>query len=541
MMNWLRNNKQRVLILSGVFAAGWLLAWLWFSTVSNHMADSERKPLYWAAPMDPNYKRDEPGKSPMGMNLIPVYAEDKAADEQPGTVRITPGIAENLGVRTGRVEQGALDMEINTVGFISFDETRLSHFHSRVDGWIEKLSVTAVGDPVSKGQQLFELYSPKLVTTGEEYLAALSSNSRVLIDAAVHKLESLGVETGQIDAIRRTREVPQRLGFFADQDGYIASLNVREGMYIQPATTVLSIGGLDTVWVIAEIFERQAGWVKAGQKVEMTLSSYPGENWQGHVDYVYPVVNPQTRTLRARIKFDNTDHRLKPDMFAQLVIHAGHRDNALSVPREAVIRDGRMNRVVKVLGNGRYRSARIETGIESGDRVEVLKGLNVGDDIVVSAQFLIDSESSVSADLSRIEGPDKKTVNKKPETVWVDGVIQSVMPQHRMAKIRHAPVPEWNWPAMTMKFTFSDAVDLTTLAPEQSIRFQLQRNADKTYRVIDVKPAVARENKVDRHAQMDHADGQAMRNPAEHNGHDAASLDMNEHSGHVMTQEHNHD
>jgi Cu(I)/Ag(I) efflux system membrane fusion protein len=484
----------------------------------------------------------------MGMDLIPVYEEDlQAGGDAPGTVSISPAVAQNLGVRTGKVLNGPLDMKIQTVGFISFDENRLSHFHSRVDGWIEKLSVTAVGDPVKQGQQLFELYSPKLVTTGEEYLAALASNSRVLIDASTRRLESLGVEPEQIDALRRTRKVSQRLAFFADQDGYIAALNVREGMFIQPATTILSIGGLDTVWVIAEIFERQAGWIETGQKVEMTISSYPGERWQGQVDYVYPVVNAQTRTLRARIKFDNPGHRLKPNMFAQLEIHAGYRDNALSIPREAVIRDGHMDRVVKVLGDGRYRSVRIETGIESGDRVEVLKGLKVGDEVVVSAQFLIDSESSVAAELGRIEEPGAQSVDEKPQTVWVEGVIQSLMPDHRMATVKHAPVKEWNWPAMTMDFVFSESIDLAGLTPDQAIRFQLQRDADNQYRIIAVESAPVEhsgEGEQDSHQhtqpQMNH-DGQEGQEGQEQPPDATAEPEIDEHAGHRTMQEHDHD
>lgn len=520
MIKQMENKLRSLLPVLGALVVGWILAWLWYSYTSDEgqSESTEDKPLYWVAPMDPNYKRDAPGKSPMGMELVPVYAkdlQDKAEDK--GTVRISPNVIHNLGLRTAPVTTGPLDLEIQTVGYISFDENRLTHFHSRVDGWIEKLSVTAVGDKVEAGQQLFELYSPKLVTAGEEYLAALGSGSRVLADASLSKLKSLGVEQDQIDELHRTRKVPQRLAFFANQNGYIAMLNVREGMFIQPATNVLSIGGLDTVWVIAEIFERQAGWVEPGEQVEMTVSSYPGERWLGKVDYVYPVVDAQTRTLRARIVFDNLAHRLKPDMFVQLLIRAGHRDNALSIPREAVIRDGRMNRVVKVLGDGRYRSERIETGIESGDRVEVLKGLDEDDHVVVSAQFLIDSESSISADLSRIEGE-----KKPPQRVWVEGTIRSLMPDHRMATIQHDPVEAWNWPAMKMKFTFADDVDLSGLEAGQTIRFCLEREGEDRYRITSID--------------------QVLDTPAEAiSNKQSADMKGHDHAAHDMTKERRHD
>lgn len=447
MIEWLKNNKRKCLQLLTAVLAGWISAWAWFALFPGSQTTPDgKKPLYWVAPMDPSYKRDHPGKSPMGMDLIPVYEEDAKAGKADGTVRISPTVEHNLGVRTAEVTQGPLDLKINTVGYISFDEKRLTHFHSRVEGWIEKLAVTAVGDSVKKGQPLFELYSPQLVTAGEEYLAALASGSSPLVKASASKLEALGVEQAQIDEVRRTRTVPQRLTFFADQDGFVAALNVREGMYIQPAKAVLSIGGLDTVWVIAEIFERQAGWVETGHPVDMRVSSYPGERWQGHVDYIYPVVNAQTRTLRARIKFENPEYRLKPGMFAELLIHAGRRESVLSIPREAVIRDGRMSRVVKALGEGRYRSVRIETGIESGDRIEVLKGLQSGDRIVVSAQFLIDSESSKSADLSRMETPPEAPVAADEQSSHQEkeaGMSQS-SEQHRGA------VPPMEMPGMDM-------------------------------------------------------------------------------------------
>ncbi|MBN1377629.1 MAG: efflux RND transporter periplasmic adaptor subunit [Gammaproteobacteria bacterium] len=399
-------NRQKIIltaILVSTLLAGIAVDRLWLH-VSSESKNDEKKPLYWVAPMDSSYRRNEPGKSPMGMDLVPVYAEGNAKDGNAGTVRISPVIENNLGIRVEAVKKGKLTLDIQTVGYVSFDEQRLLHVHSRVDGWVEKLSVTSVGDPVKKDQLLFELYSPELIYAQEEYVSSLKAGSGDLLRASISKLKALGISDRQISELRRNKKVNQQMAFYAERNGYVSELNVREGMFIQPATTVLSMGNLDTVWVIAEIFEHQGGWIEAGQSVEMTVNSYPGESWQGKVDYVYPVINAQTRTVRARIKFDNPDHHLKPDMFAQLTIHAGYRDNAINVPREAVIRDGRMSRVVKVVGDGHYRSSRIETGIEIGDRVEVIKGLKEYDKVVVSAQFLIDSESSITADLSRIEG-----------------------------------------------------------------------------------------------------------------------------------------
>lgn len=530
MNSWIKQHSRWLgagAVLVAVLALGW---WLGAMTAGGDQTgksgdEGEGEPLYWVAPMDSSYRRDEPGKSPMGMDLVPVYEEDKGAEE--GTVTISSAVENNLGVRTAPVERGELALDVHTVGYVQFNEDDLVHFHSRVDGWVEQLSVTAVGDPVEEGQKLFELYSPELVNAQDEYLAAIGSGSSMLRSASESRLQALGVNDDQIRQLRRTGKVRQRLDFFAQQDGYVAELNIREGMFIKPAMTIMSIGSLETVWVIAEIFERQADWVEKGRPVEMTVPGFPGHEWKGEVDYLYPVLNPQTRTLKARVVFDNPDHRLKPNMFAELTIHGGHRSETLSVPREAVIRDGRMSRVVKVTGDGRYRSVRIEPGIESGGRVEVLKGLKAGDRIVTSAQFLIDSESSIDAELGRIEG-ETGAGGDKPASVRVEGEIQNLMVGHRMATIEHAPVPEWDWPAMSMDFNFGDDVDLSQLENGMAVRFRLERGEDDQYLITDIEPA---------------GDGAEKTGPAEQTG--AGQEGGNSHEGHDASmnggEAHNHD
>jgi Cu(I)/Ag(I) efflux system membrane fusion protein len=479
-------NKYPIAIYSVIFFA--LGAGLTFlimqsssdSAVSNSTVP-EPKPLYWVAPMDPAYRRDEPGKSPMGMDLVPVY-EDAAGESIAGTVSISPNVEQNLGVKTSKVSRGNLSLSVDTVGFIQFNEDKINHFHSRVDGWIESLSVTAKGDPVEKGQKLFELYSPDLVNAQEEYLAALNSGSSQLVEGSVKKLQSQGITKELIDSLKQTKKVKQRLPFYASQAGYVSELNVREGSYIKPATNVLSVGALQDVWVIAEIFERQAGWIKNGQQVEMTTESYPQDRWSGTVDYLYPELEAGTRTLRARIVFNNADLRLKPNMFARLIIQAGQKTGVVAIPRQAVIYQGGMKRVVKALGNGKFRSIRIETGMESGDMIEVASGLNTGDEIVVSSQFLIDSESSISADLTRIETVDPD-MEGDPEGVRVSAQVVKIMPKHKMIEVNHEPIPEWGWPAMTMSFVVDEKISLDTLSTGMHVRLFLIEDTDGEYTV----------------------------------------------------------
>ncbi|HFQ5436043.1 TPA: efflux RND transporter periplasmic adaptor subunit [Vibrio vulnificus] len=450
---------------------------------STSSAQSSNEPLYWVAPMDPNYKRDKPGKSPMGMDLIPVYADDLAgANDKPGTVKIDPSVENNLGVKTAAVELAKLSPRIETVGYIAFDESQLWQTNVRVSGWVEKLYINAVGEQVKKGDVLFTLYSPELVKAQEELLNAKRTGRDGLVKGATERLLSLGVDREQINHVIRRGKASQTIEIKALANGVIASLNIREGGYLSPAQAVISAGPLNEVWVDAEVFERQAHWLTNGSQASMTLDALPGKAWQGEVDYVYPILDPKTRTLRMRLKFANPNGELKPNMFANITLQPVSDSEVLTVPKSSVIRSGGMTRVVLAEGEGKYRSARIETGREADDKIEVLQGLKQGARIVTSAHFMLDSESSQSADLSRING-----VEAPAETAWAKGEITDLMADHGMLTINHQPVPEWNWPGMTMNFNAAQGVDLTGLAKGQAIEFEMQKTDDGQYQIIAIK------------------------------------------------------
>jgi membrane fusion protein, copper/silver efflux system len=454
-------------------------------------APGENEPLYWVAPMDKNYKRDKPGTSPMGMDLIPVYKDDnQGADE--GGVKISPVVENNLGVRTALVKRAPFDLQIETVGYVSFDEDTLTHIHSRVDGWIEVLTVTSEGDPVKKGQTLYELYSPALVNAQEEFLAALRSNNRSLKKASRSRLLSLGFTTPQINRLEKRRKVDQRIKETASQNGIVKTLNVREGMFINPSTDIMSVGSLDTVWVIAEVFERQSNWVKQGQKVEMTAEALPGQTWMGTVDYLYPVLDAKTRTLRVRIRFDNPDYALKPNMFANLRIKAPVAENTLSIPKEALIRGGRYNRVVLSQGEGRFKSVLVKSGIEAGKNIQILEGLNEGDKVVTSAQFLIDSESNIDAELARMEDRNNEDSagseqNSAPKMVTATGKVKQLMTDMAMITIAHDPIEAWEWPSMSMTFTLSEPDQVPDINSGDRIEFHLSETDEGDYLVSRIK------------------------------------------------------
>ncbi|RTR38701.1 efflux RND transporter periplasmic adaptor subunit [Shewanella canadensis] len=444
---------------------------------------AQDEPLYWVAPMDPNYTSDKPGKSPMGMDLIPVYKKELGGiDAGPGTIMISPEVVNNLGVRTAKVELGLLHTKIETVGYVKYDEDQLIHVHPRVEGWIEKLYVKAAGDRVTVGQPLYEIYSPALVNAQEEYLLALDRNNSRLIQASRNRLKALQLPKNAITELKRSRKVKQNITFFAPQGGVVDNLNIREGFFVKPGNTLLSIGSLDQVWVDAEIFERQSSLVSTGLAVSMTLDYLPGKIWQGKVDYVYPTLDGKTRTLRVRLRFDNTQWELKPNMFAQVTIHA-KGEEVLLVPKEAIIRTGSSDRVVLALGEGRYKSIAVKVGRYDEKFAEILSGVSAGDIVASSAQFLLDSESSKTSDFKRMNSQDEDE-NPAPSTVWVEASINSLMAGHRMLNMDHQAIAEWDWPAMTMDFTVADSVDFSALQPGLTLHVELSKSADGNVEVV---------------------------------------------------------
>lgn len=477
------NQKHLIALCIGIaIGAGVISALSGDSETDGSSASSdEKKPLYWVAPMDSNYRRDKPGKSPMGMDLIPVYEEDSSAsDAGPGTISIAPNVVNNLGVRTAPVETGVMNSDISTVGYVQYDEDQLIHIHPRVDGWVEKLFVKAAGNPVDKGQPLYTLYSPQLVNAQEEYLIALKRGNQSLISAAEDRMKALQLPLSFISELKQARKVKQTITFYSPQSGVIDGLQIREGFYVQPGTTLMSIAQLEQVWVEAEVFENDASLVTQGQHVTMSLDYLPGKEWHGVVDYVYPTLNAQTRTLRVRLKFDNPELQLKPNMFAQVVIHADSTSDALIVPKESVIRTGKQDRVVLALGDGQFKSIEVEVGRVGAQHVEILNGLSEDDVVVTSAHFLIDSESSKTSDFKRM------SVDESPSSVWMEGEINDVMAGHRMVNITHGPAEEWDWPEMTMDFDVADSVDINELAAGQTLHFEVTKKDDGGYEVTGI-------------------------------------------------------
>ncbi len=487
----LKSNTKA--IIAGMIIGGMLTfgAYIWLIPSGNEQMASatstEKQPLYWVAPMDANYQRDKPGKSPMGMDLVPVYEDDgNGPDEGPGTIRISSNVINNLGVRTTKVSYKSLHTEINTVGYVAYNEDKLVHIHPRVQGWIEKLYIKSVGDPVEKGQPLYDIYSPELVNAQEELLLALARNNKQLISAAENRLMALQLPKSAVEKLKKTRKSQSNITFYAPQKGVVENLNIREGFFVKPGSTLMSIGDLSEVWVEAEVFERQAGQVKTDTPVTMTLDYLPGKTWTGQVDYIYPTLDAKTRTVKVRLRFNNDNGDFKPNMFAQIAIHTTGNENALLIPKEALIRTGSQDRVVLALGQGNFKSVAVTVGRYDSESVEIVAGLSEGEEIVSSAQFLLDSESSKSSDFKRMNHDDVRQNDAVPTSVWVAAKIQSLMVGHRMLTLVHDAIPEWDWPEMTMDFTVSDSVDFSLLNQGLSLHVEVTKTAAGDYQVSNI-------------------------------------------------------
>lgn len=364
-------------------------------------ASTERQVLYWQAPMIPSFRSDKPGKSPMGMDLVPVYA-DTAAAADASDVTISADVVNNLGVRTAEVEQGTFALPLHLVGYVSYDEDKITSINTRADGWVEKMAAKSVGETIKQGQLLYQLFSPKLATAEREYLTALSSGSASLIAASKQRMRALGFSSDQVAQLQHTRKANNHFSHYADHAGVVISLGVREGAYVMPATQVMQLADLSTVWVLAEIDQSQVALLHVGQKAVADFDAFPGQHWQGTVDYIYPDLSSTTRTAKVRIRFANTDLRLQPNMYAQVSLQTEPRNDVLYIPSLALIRTGHSQRVIVALGGGRFDVCAVEAGVTAGDKVEIRKGLHAGQRVVTSAQFMIDSEANIDAASLRI-------------------------------------------------------------------------------------------------------------------------------------------
>ncbi len=364
--------------------------------------EGERELSHWVAPMDPGYISDKPGKSPMGMDLVPVYTDEVGAGGG-GVVGVDPVVVQSMGVRSSVARPQTIFRHLRTIGEVQVAEDEVSVVNLRFSGWVDRILVDKTGDPVKAGQRLFEIYSPELVAAQEEYLLALRSADEALARSARRKLELWDIEARDIDAIARSGDAARTLSIRSPSSGYVLHKSVVEGARVAAGKDLYRIGDLAKIWVEAEVYEFDAPWVELGQPAQMELSFQKGTLLEGEVTYIYPTLNPKTRTLRVRLEFDNPGVALKPGMFATVHIQYRKKEDVLAVPTEAIIHTGERELVFLALGQGRFTAREVTTGLVADHHMtEVLTGLSAGEVVVTSGQFLLDSESQLQEAIAKL-------------------------------------------------------------------------------------------------------------------------------------------
>jgi Cu(I)/Ag(I) efflux system membrane fusion protein len=360
-------------------------------------------PAYWYDPMHPAQHFDKPGKSPfMDMQLLPKYSDKAGAASD--SIVVDSRVVQNLGIRLARVERSSFALTVDAAGIVGVDEHRIEAIQVRQSGWVERLDVRAVGDAVHRGERLAGIYSPDLLATQQEFLIARNSNDPKLIEAARQRLAFFGLSAAQIARIEKAGQAERTVDYYAPFDGYVMELSVRQGSAIAPGATLFQLADLKTVWISAEVPEAQAAWIKSGDLIQVEVPALPGEHFSGKVDYLYPELTQATRTLKARIVVKNPGNRLRPGMFAKAQLRGATQEDVLTVPTEAVIKTGTRSVVIVADDATHFRPAPVHVGAEQGGRSQILEGLTLGQNVVASGQFLIDSEANLRSAFDNLAG-----------------------------------------------------------------------------------------------------------------------------------------
>jgi Cu(I)/Ag(I) efflux system membrane fusion protein/cobalt-zinc-cadmium efflux system membrane fusion protein len=380
---------------------------------------AERKVKHWISPMDPTYVREESGKDPMGHDLVPVYEEGGPG----GGIDIDPVTAQNMGIRTAPVERRDLSRTLRTVGQVTYEESRQYSINSKIDGWIEKLYVNQSGQMVRKGQPLLEIYSPELVAAQQEYLLALDNGRRLaespfpeiadgarrLTDAARTRLSYWDISEKQIRELEQSRQLRKALTLYSPYGGTVTEKKAFEGMRVMAGEELLQISDISRVWVNADIYEYELPWIKLGQAAMVEMPFAVGKLLEGKITYIYPYLENETRTVKARIEFPNPGLELKPNMYANVRIETQAVQDTLAIPENAVLNSGKGQTVFVALGDGRFEPRTVKTGVSDEEGyVQILAGLNEGEQVVTSAQFMLDSESKLREAIQKMLEPKKE-------------------------------------------------------------------------------------------------------------------------------------
>ena len=394
----------------------------------------ERTVKYWVAPMDPSFISDQPGKSPMGMDLVPVYED--AVSDNPGIVQIDPTFVQNFGVQSIRVSRVDIPFTIRTVGTFTYDESRIHVINTKYEGWIENAEVNYIGQSVEQGQRLFDIFSPRMVAAQQEYLDAVAylgrldgsdypdivRRARSLVEASRQRLRFWDITDAQINELGMMPEPRRTLPVFSPVDGVVVEKigQALDGMLARPGINLFKIVDLSTIWLEAEVFEDQIPWLRVGQRALVEVPHQPRRRYMGTVRYVYPFFDQDTRTLRLSIELDNPGGELRADMYANVTFDVPSARGVLAVPEEAVIRSGERDVIVIDLGDGTFHVREVDLGVNGNGLWEVRSGLAEGSRVVVSSQFLIDSESNLREAIRKLTSPETAPLSRESDEGFVE-------------------------------------------------------------------------------------------------------------------------
>lgn len=477
-------------------------------------AKKERKLLYYRNPMGLPDTSPVPKKDPMGMSYIPVYEGE--ADAEPADanqIRISTEKIQKLGVKTEAASLTKLDKVVRAAGRIEPDERRVYSISPKFEGYIERLHVSATGQSVGKGQALFEVYSPELVSAQREYAIAAQgveslkaagpdaqAGMKQLADSSLLRLKNWDISDEQVKALAKAGDVKRTLTFRSPVGGIVTEKKALQGMRFMPGETLYQITDLASVWVLADVFEQDIGLVRSGAKAKVTISAYPGKAFDGNITYVYPTLASETRTIPVRIELPNPGQLLKPGMFAQVELAVPGKSNVVTVPLSAIIDSGTRSIVLVQAKEGRYEPREVKIGARSDRYVEVLEGIKDGEQVVIAANFLIDAESNLKAAIGGFSGSGEKPAQTESAPAKsgasaghkAEGTVDNVDAKTGMVSISHGPVPSLKWPAMTMEFKAANDALLKALKPGSAVAFEFVERQPGEWVITDVKPQASR-------------------------------------------------
>lgn len=450
-----------VALLVGAGTGYWISAARTPQPAAQKQSAAERRPLFYRNPMNPAITSPIPAKDEMGMDYVPVYANDNAGTAPAGTVRIDPTVVQDIGVRTAKAERTVLSRHVRTIGRVTYEEERVARLHPKYDGWVQQLFVDKTGEKVKKGSMLLSIYSPQVVATEDEYLLALANEEKLgqspfadvregassLLRSTRERLQLLDMPAHQLRQLEREHKAIKAVHIHSPFDGIVMNIGAREGERITPDTELYMIADLSRIWVLVDLYEDDLPWVHTGDTAKMQVAGIPGRTYTGKVAFIYPYLEAKTRTIKVRLEFDNPGLALKPDMFANVDILADKQVDAIAVPSEAIVRTGTQDQVFVERAPGKFEPRKVTVGVSSDGKTQIVSGLQAGETVVTSSEFLIDSESKLREATAKMMEPQQPAagapaampgmpaMNAKPEQPAMPA--KPVMPEKPAMSMQH--------------------------------------------------------------------------------------------------------